>query len=62
MLTFGAMQGALEALFEELAPEKIDKSVEPDGASARWWGPVRRSCGTSMPSAGGPRPSGRTGG
>lgn len=30
ILTFGAMQGALEALFEDLAPEKIDRSVEPD--------------------------------
>ena len=30
MQTYGAMQGALEALFEDLAPEKIDASVEPD--------------------------------
>ena len=30
ILTFGAMQGALDALFEDLAPEKIDRSVEPD--------------------------------
>ncbi|HYA74804.1 MAG TPA: type VI secretion system-associated FHA domain protein, partial [Roseiarcus sp.] len=30
ILTFSAMQGALEALFEDLAPEKIDRSVEPD--------------------------------
>lgn len=30
ILTFGAMQGALEALFEDLAPDKIDRSVEPD--------------------------------
>ncbi len=30
MLTFGAIQGALEALFEDLAPEKIDRSVQPD--------------------------------
>jgi len=30
ILTFGAMQGALEALYEDLAPEKIDQSVEPD--------------------------------
>ena len=29
-LALGAMQGALEALFEDLAPEKIDRSVEPD--------------------------------
>lgn len=28
--TFGAMQAALEALFEDLAPEKIDRSVEAD--------------------------------
>lgn len=30
LLTFGAIQGALEALFEDMAPEKIDRSVEPD--------------------------------
>jgi type VI secretion system protein ImpI len=30
MQTYGAMQGALEALFEDLAPEKIDASLEPD--------------------------------
>ncbi len=30
VLTFGAMQGALEALFEDLAPEKLEKSLEPD--------------------------------
>ena len=30
ILTFGAMQGALDALFEDLAPDKIDRSVEPD--------------------------------
>src|SRR5579884_2478934 len=30
MQTFGAMQAVLEALFEDLAPEKIDRSVEPD--------------------------------
>jgi type VI secretion system protein ImpI len=30
LLTFGAMQGALEALFEDLAPDKIDRSVEPE--------------------------------
>ena len=30
LLTFAAMQNALEALFAELAPEKIDSSVEPD--------------------------------
>ena len=28
--TFGAMQGALDALFEDLAPERIDKAVEVD--------------------------------
>lgn len=32
MLTFGAMQGALEALFEDLAPEKIEASLGPDRA------------------------------
>jgi type VI secretion system protein ImpI len=30
MLTFGAMQAALDALFEDLAPEKIERSVEPE--------------------------------
>jgi type VI secretion system protein ImpI len=30
MLTFGAMQNALEALFEDLAPEKIDSAAESD--------------------------------
>ena len=30
VLTFGAMQAALDALFEDLAPEKIEHSVEPD--------------------------------
>jgi type VI secretion system protein ImpI len=30
ILTFGAMQAALDALFEDLAPEKIDRSVEPE--------------------------------
>jgi type VI secretion system protein ImpI len=30
MQTYGAMQGALEALFEDLSPEKIDASVEAD--------------------------------
>ena len=30
ILTFGAMQGALDALFEDLAPEKIDRSVESE--------------------------------
>jgi type VI secretion system protein ImpI len=30
ILIFGAMQGALDALFEDLAPDKIDHSVEPD--------------------------------
>jgi len=30
VLTYGAMQGALEALFEDLAPERIDRSVEPE--------------------------------
>jgi type VI secretion system protein ImpI len=28
--TFGAMQGALDALFEDLAPERVDRSVEPE--------------------------------
>jgi type VI secretion system protein ImpI len=30
ILTYGAMQGALDALFEDFAPEKIDRSIEPD--------------------------------
>jgi type VI secretion system protein ImpI len=30
MQTYGAVQGALEALFEDLAPDKIDASVEAD--------------------------------
>ncbi|MBV8593639.1 MAG: hypothetical protein JOZ27_04980, partial [Caulobacteraceae bacterium] len=30
ILTYGAMQSALDDLFEDLAPERIDKSVEPD--------------------------------
>jgi type VI secretion system protein ImpI len=30
MQTFGAMQSALDALFEDLAPQKIDKAVEAD--------------------------------
>ncbi|MBV8473881.1 MAG: type VI secretion system-associated FHA domain protein TagH [Hyphomicrobiales bacterium] len=30
VLTFGAMQSALEALFEDLAPDGIDRSTEPD--------------------------------
>ena len=30
MHTFAALQGALEALFEDLAPEKIDRSVQSD--------------------------------
>src|SRR5260370_34488785 len=30
VLTFGAMQAALEALFDDLAPERIDRSVEAD--------------------------------
>jgi type VI secretion system protein ImpI len=30
ILTFGAMQNALDALFEDLAPERIDHSVEPE--------------------------------
>ena len=30
ILTFSAMQGALDALFEDLAPERIDHSVEPE--------------------------------
>ena len=30
VLTYGAMQGALDALFEDLAPERIDRSVEPE--------------------------------
>jgi type VI secretion system protein ImpI len=30
ILTYGAMQGALDALFEDLAPDRIDHSVEHD--------------------------------
>jgi len=30
VLTYGAMQAALEALFDDFAPERIDKSVEPE--------------------------------
>ncbi len=30
ILTFSAMQSALDALFEDLAPERIDHSVEPE--------------------------------
>jgi type VI secretion system protein ImpI len=30
ILTYGAMQGALEVLFEDFAPERIERSVEPD--------------------------------
>ena len=30
ILTFGAMQGALEALFEDLAPDKIEASLGPE--------------------------------
>jgi type VI secretion system protein ImpI len=30
MQTFGAIQGALEALFDDLAPQRIDSSVEPE--------------------------------
>jgi type VI secretion system protein ImpI len=34
-VTLGAMRGALDALFEDLAPDRIDRSVEPDkGLSA----------------------------
>ncbi len=35
LLTYGAMRGALDALFEDLAPEKIDHSVEPDHGIGR---------------------------
>jgi type VI secretion system protein ImpI len=30
VLTFGAMQAALEALFDDLAPDRIDRSIEAD--------------------------------
>ncbi len=30
MLTYGAMQGALDALFDDLAPDQIDRSVVPE--------------------------------
>ena len=35
LLTFGAMQGALDMLFEDLAPDRIDHSVEPDRGLGR---------------------------
>ena len=35
ILTYSAMQGALDALFEDLAPERIDHSVEPEHAARR---------------------------
>ena len=35
VLTYGAMRGALDALFEDLAPERIDRSVEPDHGLGR---------------------------
>jgi type VI secretion system protein ImpI len=36
VLTYGAMQDALDALFEDLAPERIDRSVEPDHGLGRF--------------------------
>jgi type VI secretion system protein ImpI len=36
VLTYGAMQDALDALFEELAPERIDHSVEPEHGLGRF--------------------------
>jgi type VI secretion system protein ImpI len=30
ILTYGAMQGALDALFEDLAPQSVDRSAEPE--------------------------------
>jgi type VI secretion system protein ImpI len=35
LLTFGAMRSALDALFEDLAPERIDRSVEPEHGLGR---------------------------
>jgi type VI secretion system protein ImpI len=35
VLTYGAMQEALDALFEDLAPERIDRSVEPEHGLGR---------------------------
>jgi type VI secretion system protein ImpI len=35
LLTYGAMRDALDALFEDLAPERIDHSVEPDRGLGR---------------------------
>ncbi len=35
LLTYGAMRDALDALFEDLAPERIDRSVEPDHGLGR---------------------------
>jgi type VI secretion system protein ImpI len=35
VLTYGAMRGALDALFEDLAPERIDSSVEPEHGLGR---------------------------
>jgi type VI secretion system protein ImpI len=36
VLTYGAMQDALDALFEDLAPERIDHSVEPEDGLGRF--------------------------
>ena len=35
LLTYGAMRDALDALFEDLAPDRIDHSVEPDHGLGR---------------------------
>ncbi len=35
VLTYGAMRDALDALFEDLAPDRIDRSVEPDHGIGR---------------------------
>jgi type VI secretion system protein ImpI len=35
VLTYGAMQAALDALFEDLAPERIDSSIAPDRGLGR---------------------------
>jgi type VI secretion system protein ImpI len=36
VLTYGAMQDALDALFEDLAPERIDRSIEADHGLGRF--------------------------
>ncbi len=38
LLTFGAMQGALDALFEDLSPDKIDAAVQQERGLERGGG------------------------